>query len=448
MKYKFVLSVLVIAMVLTSVLAYAAEEPWKQHDFEGRTVRIDFRFWDITPFGERGDYDWRNPDPRLQAHIEEVEEMFNVKLEFGNYTGMAQLMNVYGPDILAGDLTASAFNADIVRSTNSLLPLAMGGYLHTLDDILDQDYYDSLPRAYQSREGLRVKGSVYGFEDTTSLVEPVGILWNKDLFAEEGLPDLYELYLNNEWTWDIFEELVTGLTRDTTGDGENDFFGLNIFWRRWDQMANLLYTNNAVLTEMVDGRVQVAFNSAEAIETFELWQRLWLSGSVIAASRDGANRAAMHYSPPPVLQFEQFQEMDDLFGWVPLPLGPSGTEYVFPFWNRHMQVIPITEPNPRGIIEIVSALNQLTSVYKPMPMEEWERDNWMHWGGFMADRDSLRLWQEAAENRTHVDYRAFVVDNGLGDVIDQIIAEDVSVASAIAAVVPQIQGSIDELFND
>ncbi len=448
MKRTLVLSILLIAIFSISLLAHASSEPWKEFDFEGRTVRIDFRFWDISPFGERGDYDWRNPDPRMQAHIEEVEEMFNVKLEFPAYTGHANLMNVYGPDIIAGDLTASAFSADVARSTRSLLPLAMGGYLHPLDDILDEDYYNSLPISYRSKSGLDVKGRMYGFDDTTALIEPVGILWNKDFFEEEGLPDLYELYLNNEWTWDVFEELVTGITRDTTGDGENDYFGLNIFWPRSQMLAILMYTNNATLTNLVDGRYEVAFDSPEAIETYELWQRLWNSNSVIARSRDGVSIAAMQYAPPPVLQFEQFQALDDLFGWVPLPLGPSGTEYVFPYWNRHMQVIPITEPNPRGIIEIVSALRQLTAPYKPMSLEEWEQENWMHWGGFMADRDSLRLWQLAAENRTHVDNRAFILDNGLGSAIDQIITEDVSVASTIAAVVPELQSQLDELFND
>ena len=445
MKRISILSVLLIALFLTSFVAHAAPPTF---DFEGRTVRLDFRFWDITPFGERGDYDWRDPDPRLQAHIAEVEEMFNVKLEFHDYVGANQLMNIYGPDIIAGDLTASAFSAHLILAQNSHIPLAMGGYLHRLDDILDQDYYDSLPESFNSKEGLRVGGHVYGFEDNNGIIEPVGILWNTDLFNEEGLPDLYELYLDGEWTWDVFEDLAKYFTRDTTGDGEIDFYGVNIFWRRWEQMSNLVFTNNASLTKVVDGRVEVAFNSPEAIEAFELWQRLWQHGAVTARGRSGAADAAMHYSPPPVLQFEQFQEMDDLFGWVPLPKGPTADEYVFPYWNRHMSVIPITEPNPRGIIEIVNALRQLTSHYKPMSMEEWEQDYWMHWGGFMADRNSLRLWQEASENRTHAENREVVIAGGLHDAIQSIISEDVSVSSTIAAVVPQVQAVLDEMFND
>ena len=445
MKRILVFSILLIAIFMTSFVAQAYPPTF---DFEGRVVRLDFRFFDITPFGERGDYDFTDPDPRLQAHIEEVEEMFNVKLEFHDYIGANQLMNIYGPDIIAGDLTASAFSAHLIRAENSHIPLAMGGYLHRLDDVLDEEYYNSLPRAYASKEGLRVGGHVYGFEDNNGIIEPVGILWNKDLFAEEGLPDLYELYLAGEWTWDVFEDLAKHFTRDTTGDGEIDFYGVNIFWRRWEQMSNLLFTNNASLTKVVDGRVEVAFNSPEAIEAFELWQRLWQHGAVTPRGRGGTGISAMSYAPPPTLQFTAFQDLDDLFGLVPLPKGPTADEHVWPYWNRHMSVIPITEPNPRGIIEIVNALRQLTAPYKPMPMEEWEEYNWLHWGGFMADRDSLRLWQEASENRTHANNRAVVIAGGLHDAIQSIISEDVSVASTIAAAVPLVQGVLDEMFNN
>lgn len=442
------LGLLIVTLLTASAFVYAAEEPWQHYDFEGRTVRIAFRFHEITPLGERGDFTFLDPDPRLQGHIEQVEQMFNVRLEFPQHAGDNNLLSTYGPDIIAGDLSVSAFEADLHSAAGNLIPLAMQGYIYNLDDILDQDYYNSLPVSYQSTDGFEVHGSIYGFEPLNALIEPVGILWNKDHFEREGLPDLYELYRNNEWTWDVFQEIILDQARDTSGDGEIDFYGLNTTWGRNDQIANFVFTNAGSLTTEVDGRVVVNFDAPEAVEAFEFLQNLWQQNAVLSMSLNGAPYAAMHIGSPHILQFAQFQDLDDLFGYVPLPMGPRSTEYVHPYWNRWMALIPVTEPNPRGVIEIVNALRQLTPAYLDTSMEEWEAGHWEHWGGFMADRDSIGVWQEAAVNRTHADNRSVVMRNGLNDAINQIINNNAGVTTSLASVAPQIQSVLDEVFND
>ncbi len=53
-------------------------------------------------------------------------------------------------------------------------------------------------------------------------------IYNKDLFSERNIPDLYEIAMNGEWTVDKQLELIKNTWSDTNGDGvrdEGDFYG-------------------------------------------------------------------------------------------------------------------------------------------------------------------------------------------------------------------------------
>ncbi|NLU41199.1 MAG: hypothetical protein GXX08_03240, partial [Firmicutes bacterium] len=56
--------------------------------------------------------------------------------------------------------------------------------------------------------------------DRTSLTS--FFIWNKTMFKENGWPMLDELYLKDEFTWDVVTEIALQATKDFDGDGVID----------------------------------------------------------------------------------------------------------------------------------------------------------------------------------------------------------------------------------
>lgn len=443
------LLVFLVGLGLATTGLAADKEPWTQYDFGGRRVGVAFRFSDVTPLGERGEFNWLEPDSRLAAHIAQVEEMFNVKIDIVPHPGEASPMN-FAEEILAGDNYVSCFELDNWFATTNLFPLALGGYIHRLTNLLDEDYYNSIPESFRNTEGFWVGGELYGFEILNFTSEPVVVLWNKDLFDREGFPDLHELYEQGEWTWEVFSEIAIKATQDTDGDGEIDQWGINYQWGGWDQILNFVLTNNANLTETVDGRIVVTVDHPAAVEAIELLQKLEVvHGATQHQTHSHAvgGKMAMVIGSPHTLQFPAFTDISDRYSVVPLPKGPRATEHVFPQWNRWMGVIAITEPEPRAVIELVSALRKIKEPYLDTDLETWEDKYWENWSRYLVDRKSLEIWQEGAIRRSNAHHKTLLRYNGLDTAIQQILGEGASVYSSIAAVKNQMQAALDEMYN-
>ena len=161
------------------------EEP--AYDFGGRVLRIG-SYYDMTPNPE---------DSVLEALLAEriafVEENYNCKIEF---VVLDDYVTEYVTSVLAGDPVV-----DIgYHITSRVLPsLIEGGIVYPVSDLSTIDLND-----YKWRADVTEAGYYKGKNYTFLLKDPeirYGIFWNKTLFKQNGLPDLYELVDNGEWTW-------------------------------------------------------------------------------------------------------------------------------------------------------------------------------------------------------------------------------------------------------
>ncbi len=79
----------------------------------------------------------------------------------------------------------------------------------------------------------------------------VSTFFNKNLFAEAGLANPAEL--GDDWTWETALESARRLTRDTTGDGEADQWGVDRIFARWymwvHQAGGMVYDRTVNPTE-------------------------------------------------------------------------------------------------------------------------------------------------------------------------------------------------------
>lgn len=60
---------------------------------------------------------------------------------------------------------------------------------------------------------------------------PVSTFYNENLFAEAGLANPGDL--GDDWTWETAQDSARRLTRDTSGDGESDQWGVDRIFARW-----------------------------------------------------------------------------------------------------------------------------------------------------------------------------------------------------------------------
>ncbi len=386
--------IFILVLTLFSGLAVASEV----YDFDGETLMFQTRWWGVTPLGPRNDFDWYGPDGRLMAHIQSVEEMFNCKIEFvepGEWFGDESFL---ATNLMAGDLP---FHLTHLEEERMAIQASLGT-LAPLTDELEDDFYAGYPALFQTdvnNPGYMFGEDVYGFEALNFQREVVGIIWNIDLFEREGLPNLYELYENDEWTYEVMADIARQATKDTDGDGVVDQIGLYVDHQRFFTHAVMAFGGS--FERVVDGKRELALNDPKSIEALEFAVGMFREG--IAHQNYWGNRASGNFA----MGYYYIHDIpnvgtnsQDRFGIVPPPKGPGADEYLVDIWSQWMGVVPLSVENPRGVIEVAKALFQLSEPYID-DIDAWQDDWWYSSPGFalhVPDMESFENWQWMLEN--------------------------------------------------
>ncbi len=155
-----------------------------------------------------------------------VAEMYNVVM-LAEQTDYSSINNMVKADAAAGDMSY-----DLYLSNYTAHPLGTGGYLYNFYDLpgvdLTQEWWDQSEVA-----DMTVQGRLYlaiGDISPTELLTSECMLFNKNLFDDNGIAYPYEDALNGTWTLDKFTAIADGKTTDLNGDGEikvdDDLFSL------------------------------------------------------------------------------------------------------------------------------------------------------------------------------------------------------------------------------
>ncbi len=305
------------------------EEP--KLDFGGRTVRIG-SYYDMTPDPNKDTF-----NKAFSDRIKFVEDNYNCKIEFIN---VGDYMSSYVTSVLAGDPSCEMG----YMLTYKMLPaLIEGGILQPISDLKDSNGesvvdFDKPWYLKSAVEASTYKNKVYGMPLMGADVQ-YGIFWNKTLFKQYNLPDLYELYENDQWTWDKFKEIALAGNVDLDGDGEYDIHGFN---QRENLIWSFMSSNGADAVKKTDAGVELALDSKEAQEALEAYADFmqnvphlsgWLGDwqSQIWSFRDGQSMMCYEawwissgYLNP---NADGEGGMQDEWGFVPFPKGPSATGY-------------------------------------------------------------------------------------------------------------------------
>ncbi|MCL2405019.1 MAG: extracellular solute-binding protein [Defluviitaleaceae bacterium] len=230
-------------------------------------------------------------------------------------------------------------------------------------------------------DGTRRDGQAHGW--ATGLIEGGGIYFNMRLLEEAGIdPQLpFDLQLRGEWTWDALTELLIQTTRDLTGDGLMDTWGMASF--SVDMLERAVASNGAMYIDVdpATGEFLNATTRPEFIEALT-WVNQLQDLGVLMERPEGAEwnffvdafnnaQVAFRSAGSYVAGAQINPNLDDPWGFVAFPLGPRATTHQM-MGNANLSAIPINF-SAEEVEAIMFAINQWS---RPMP--EWDDpDAWM-----------------------------------------------------------------------
>ncbi|MBE6724333.1 MAG: hypothetical protein E7576_03895 [Ruminococcaceae bacterium] len=208
-------------------LAYLGE-----HDFGGKTYTMlvsgmDNSEWRQNPI----DADAENPEiqnsMRFQRNIE-IENTYQVRLESVEQFGSGGLvMTEIKNAIKAND----ELYHSVMLCAENMWKLVQEGYFLNLNDLpnlsLSSPWWDQ-----RSVEDMTVNGKLYHAVNavcTATYNATFAVLFNKELAETYQVPSPYEYVLDDAWTYDVLNDMMTGISTDLDGNGkmdDHDLFGL------------------------------------------------------------------------------------------------------------------------------------------------------------------------------------------------------------------------------
>ncbi|MCM1102615.1 MAG: hypothetical protein NC409_00800 [Clostridium sp.] len=358
------------------------------YDFGGRVFRIG-SYYDMTP-----DPQSNAVNAALSERIAYVEDHYNCTIEFVDLG--EDYVDDYTTSVLAGDPVCDIGYA----ITTTVLPtLIEGGIAYPISDLGVIDFDD-----YKWRHDVVEAGYYKGKNYTMIINDPeirYGIFWNKTLFDEYGLPDLYELYNNGEWNWDKFKEIAQMANVDKDNDGTIDIYGFNA---RADLGWCYLYSNEAYIADKTDTGMTVDLNDSRIVEALTAYQDFTTTvdyrpinwevdewDSLILSFVNGNSMMCleefwisyMYLSPV------TGTAMADDWGWVPFPKGASAEEYSCYGKENGCRIILNGVENPEEVALVYDLITDLAD-----SDEEW--DNLLE--------DQLENWCDDLETMENVTY--------------------------------------------
>ncbi len=161
-------------------------------------------------------------DARYEA-MENVQNRLNIVLKEETFNDNDTPYSL----LLSGDNTYQMYNTRHVNCYN----YASEGIVYKITDIpvidLDAPWWDAEFTEYLAIGGVKYFGM--GAFNLTTYDSIHMLLFNKDIYANQqiaknhlGGKTIYETVLDGKWTYDLFRQVMTGVSRDVNGDGKFD----------------------------------------------------------------------------------------------------------------------------------------------------------------------------------------------------------------------------------
>ncbi len=261
-------------------------------------------------------------------------------------------------DVMAGKVTSDVFDVSLQMCRNIARKKAAA-------NIYDSKTLDKSKYQCGATESVTFNGKAYGVTFASKSVNPMGVIYNKDLIKKYAPDtDIVKLYNEKKWTFEAFQTLAKKCTHDTDGDNKIDIYG---FTSNTNIIGMALTSNAGGTALMKNGRVEATMCNADGVAALE-WcktlfktERSWMFKADINACADAfaGGTSAMFVS---YLNFFNTiaPKADFQMGFVLMPMGPAQSNYINSVYDASLYVVPKT--NEKRLDEIGDWLNGLYKV--------------------------------------------------------------------------------------
>lgn len=277
-------------------------------DIQGKTLKW-LGIYDLNP---------TNDSPERSPELALFEDTYGAKIEYIPTTD-SEKFNSLATNILGGT------SPDIFAYEWRTFPYDISkGQYQPIDELVDWDdpkWADVKETAdtfiWKGEHYIAPLG--YSFNDTQVL------MYNKTVIEDEGLEDPYELYLNNEWDWNKFTDMMHTFVEN--GDGSVERFGIGGWWANafvyTAGETMVTYDGTTFGNNLRSAKIEKAQSVLEDIFKNNLIKRGWIGGesafvdnSILFYSMGTwAYNAAAESMPNDVIQI------------VPFPREPESDQY-------------------------------------------------------------------------------------------------------------------------
>ncbi len=454
MKWKKSLAILLFLILLLC----SCQAGTKGNNSVSEDENVDlggYEFVIMSPFLSGLIKDSQSPnDPFLEAvdkRRQEIEKKYNCKITGErDYAGISFLQ----PLILSGDKVADVID----MMAPQWLPAAAMGYLKPWDEVEGFDVNASQFDKEYTQLGT-FKGHVYGINYVKPPVIRACMYYNKTLLKELNLTDPNVLMDQNKWDFEEFRKLCIAATKDTNGDNSPDIWGLNYYYN-YQSASYFVEANGGSIAKLSGDKVVTNFTDQKTVEAVQFLYNLTQVDKVVQMHPDDlpdnklAAKSADYYVQDFVngnslfligdgwMATQYFSDMEDEYGLLPIPMGPSATEYVSSAANADVFVLTSTN---KDLDKTAFIWNKFTA-----PLEGYGENWWVE--------DLSELYDDRSIENYKLILKSSRVDLGNGSptllnafyemVKGSVFKNEFTVSAGIDAMSGLYQDVLDGIYNN
>lgn len=386
-------------------------------DFGGEELNMSYFDWQgylYYFFADEENGDVMNDAVYSRTRV--VEEALNVKLVAESLGALcSDFVAVMKPLLLAGD---DVYDLMFNHCIDGISTFASEGYLYNLDTLnyidMDAEWWNK-----EQMDILRLGENTYYAVNDMMIPCPYVVFFNKEMVANFGMENPYQLVYDGKWTLDRFDEMARAAVSDVNGDGkmdENDSWGVTA--QETSKYISFMTGANQYITDRDDdGHIQLALKTEKTQSLMERFEALTKDNVIYMPP--SMNREDMLTLDTGRLMFqldslsaaELLREYTVEFGFLPYPkYDEAQADYISLDWGGLLSV-PYTISNPDMVgaaMELLAweSANEVIPTYYGTVLQ----------GKLARDNDAINMLDILFDTVTYeIGGNYFGFSNGFGD---------------------------------
>ncbi|MCR5264742.1 MAG: hypothetical protein K6D94_12765 [Clostridiales bacterium] len=290
-----------------------------------------------------------------------VEETLNVKINTQQFASFEEENSAVKKTISAGE---DAYDQSFLHCISGVSSLSSGGFLYNADKLPYLDF-DAEWWNKRQMDVMRLGKNTYFLINDMMIPCPYVIFFNKEMVANFGLDNPYQLVYDGKWTIDAFDRMARAAVADVDGNGTfdiNDSYGVTC--NEISKYIAFMPAADQFMTKMNDeGHVELDMNTDKMVSLVERFYNLTVDHVVFEPSSMSdestmirMNTGRMMFELNAISQAEEMRGYEVDFGFLPYPkYDEKQAEYYSLDWGG-MMCVPTTVQRPEMVGAVIELL--------------------------------------------------------------------------------------------